>query len=445
MPGDVGLEAFIPLLIKSRLVDQEQIDRAIGSRTRPGSVSSPPTPSARELADLLIRSGVLTHFQAAKLLQGRWAGLALGPYRLLAPLGRGGMGTVFLGRDSRFSEEQGQNELVALKILPPRIARENERMLLRFQREIEMGKYTVHVNVARTLSGGEIDGVNYIAMEHVPGRSLQRLVGLGGRIPVGDAARVFAEVAAGLQHLHESNVIHRDLKPGNVMVTPGGGAKLLDLGLALVLGEPLPDDPRIVGGKGYILGTMDYIAPEQARNATDVGPHSDLYSLGCALYFALSGTPPFPGGTSKDKIRRQRTIEPAPLSDMNSAIPRKLARVVMKLMAKSPDDRPPSAAAARELLLPFATPSKTTAPQSVRDTVGLFDTPDAYPELWVDESGSEGAPTNNPDSLDSIPLLYVPHDASDETFQLSRREWLMIGGAAMLLVLLIVVVVVLLR
>ena len=280
MPGDVGLEAFIPLLIKSRLVDQEQIDRVIGSRARPGSAPPPPPSSARELADLLVRSGELTHFQAAKLLQGRWAGLALGPYRLLAPLGRGGMGTVFLGRDSRLSQEKGQNELVALEILPPRIARENERMLQRFRREIEMGKYTDHANIARTLSGGEIDGINYIAMEHVPGRSLQRLVGLGGRIPVGDAVRVFADVAAGLQHLHERNVIHRDLKPGNVMVTPEGGAKLLDLGLALVLGEPLPDDPRIVGGKGYILGTMDYIAPEQARNATDVGPHSDLYSLG---------------------------------------------------------------------------------------------------------------------------------------------------------------------
>jgi serine/threonine protein kinase len=445
MPGDVSLEAFLPLLIKSRLIDQEQIDRAIASRAKPGVAKTSPPESARELADLLIRSGELTHFQAAKLLQGRWAGLALGPYRLLAPLGRGGMGTVYLGRDSRAPCGNGNGELVALKILPPRIARENERMLLRFRREIEMGKHTEHAFVARTLAGGEIDGVNYIAMEHVPGRSLQRLVGLGGRIPVGDAARVFADVAAGLHHLHERGVIHRDLKPGNVMVTPEGGAKILDLGLALALGEPLPDDPRIVGGKGYILGTMDYIAPEQARNATDVGPHSDLYSLGCALYFALSGTPPFPGGTSKDKIRRQRMIEPAPLSDMNSAIPRKLARVVMTLMAKTPGDRPPSAAAARELLLPFATQSKTAAPQSVRDTVGSFDTPDAYPELWVDDSGSEGAATNNLDSAGSIPLLYVPPDASDETFRLSKREWLIVGGIAALLVLIILVVVVLIR
>src|SRR4029079_4669921 len=274
-----------------------------------------------------------------------------GPYRILAPLGRGGMGTVYLARDSRIPDGSGKEVLLALKILPPRVAREQERMLLRFQREIDMGQRVDDPHVTRTLAGGEIDGVHYIAMEYVPGRSLQRMVGLGGRIGVGDAARIFASVTRGLQHLHERNIIHRDLKPANVMITLTGEAKILDLGLALALGEPLPDDPRIVGGKGYILGTMDYIAPEQARNATDVGPHSDLYSLGCALYFALSGTPPFPGGTSKEKIRRQRTIEPAPLSDMNPAVPGRLARVVAKLMAKTPTDRPASASAARELLL----------------------------------------------------------------------------------------------
>ena len=150
-------------------------------------------------------------------------------------------------------------------------------------REIEMGKYTDHANIARTLSGGEIDGINYIAMEHVPGRSLQRLVGLGGRIPVGDAVaslrRCGCRLAASSRtECHPSRPETRQ-RDGDAR----GGAKLLDLGLALVLGEPLPDDPRIVGGKGYILGTMDYIAPEQARNATDVGPHSDLYSLGCAV------------------------------------------------------------------------------------------------------------------------------------------------------------------
>jgi serine/threonine protein kinase len=394
---------------------------------------------------LLVRTGDLTHYQAAKLLHGRWAGLALGPYRILAPLGRGGMGTVYLARDTRLAEDLGDEVLVALKILPPRIAREQERMLLRFQREIEMGKRVAHPNVTRTLAGGEIDEVNFIAMEYVPGRSLQRIVGLGGRIPVGDAARIFADVAAGLQHLHERNIIHRDLKPANVMVMPTGGAKLLDLGLAFALGEPLPDDPRIVGGKGYILGTMDYIAPEQARNATDVGPHSDLYSLGCALYFALSGTPPFPGGSSKDKIRRQKTLEPAPLPDLNPAVSRKLARVVSTFMAKSPADRPPSAEAAREMLLPFATQPSPPAPHTVRDTVGAVDTPEILPELWTDDSDEEGRATHEPSSVGSLPLLYMPPDEPEELEPIPLRTWLIIAGGLLLVIALIALLVTILR
>jgi len=445
MPGEVSLEAFVALLLKSRLLEQGHIDRAMASRVKPGAKVPPSPPSARELADILVRAGDLTHFQAAKLLHGRWGGLALGPYRILAPLGRGGMGTVYLARDTRISEDQPDEVLIALKILPPRIAREQERMLMRFQREINMGKRVGHANVTRTLAGGEIDGVNYIAMEYVPGRSLQRLVGQGGRIQTGEAARVFADVAAGLQHLHERNIIHRDLKPANVMVTPTGEAKILDLGLALALGEPLPDDPRIVGGKGYILGTMDYIAPEQARNATDVGPHTDLYSLGCALYFALCGTPPFPGGTSKDKIRRQRTLEPAPLSDMNPAVPRRLARVVAQLMAKAPTDRPASAIAARELLLPFATPAAATTRPTIRDAVGAVDTPETYPELWTDDSDGEGRATHEPSSAGSLPLLYMPPDEPAEPTGLSTKTWLLIAGVILWLILIILVIVVLLR
>jgi serine/threonine protein kinase len=444
MPAEVALQTFIDLALKSRLLDRGQIDRAISSRARPGS-KPPPQPTTRELADLLVRTGDLTHYQAAKLLHGRWAGLALGPYRILAPLGRGGMGTVYLARDSRLAEELGDEVLVALKILPPRIAREQERMLLRFHREIDMGRRTSHPNVTRTLAGGEIDDVNFIAMEYVPGRSLQRIVGLGGRIPVGDAARIFSDVASGLQHLHERNIIHRDLKPANVMVMPTGGAKLLDLGLALALGEPLPDDPRIVGGKGYILGTMDYIAPEQARNATDVGPHTDLYSMGCALYFALSGTPPFPGGTSKDKIRRQRTLEPPPLPDLNPAVTAKLARVVSTLMAKSPADRPSSAAAARELLLPFAAQPASLPQPTLRDTVGAVDTPEILPELWTDDSDSEGRATHEPSSVGSLPLLYMPPDSPEESAPIPLRTWLYIGGGLLLVVLLILVLVIILK
>ena len=312
---------------------------------------------------------------------------------------------------------------------------------MRFRREIDLGMRTEHPNVTRTLAGGEIEGVNYIAMEYVPGKSLQRLVGQGGRLAVGDACRVFADAAAGLQHLHDKGLIHRDLKPANVMVMPAGGAKILDLGLAIAPGEPLPDDPRIVGGKGYILGTMDYIAPEQARNATDVGPHTDLYSFGCALYFALSGTPPFPGGTSKDKIRRQRLIDPAPLTDMNPKVPGKLARIVARLMSKTPADRPGSAAVTRELLLPFATAQPATPRLSVRDAVGVVDTPDTYPELWTDDSDQQGQATHEPSEGPMLLLQSLPEPESSG--KMDPRQWLIVGGIVLGFILLGVLLLVL--
>jgi serine/threonine protein kinase len=343
-----------------------------------------PNATAQQLADELVRTGELTQYQAKTLLNGHWRGLVVGSFRVLAPLGRGGMGTVYLARDMRLSEGDTGHVLVALKVLPPRIAREEPRMLARFRREIEMGKRISHPNVARTLEGGEVDGVNYLVMEYVRGQTLRDLVTASSKLIVGDAARVFGDVAAGLAHIHECGLIHRDLKPGNVMVTPDGRAKLLDLGLALVLGEPRPDDRAILGDAGYILGTMDFISPEQATDATAVGFRSDLYSLGCTLYYALTGSPPFPGGTSKDKIRWQKTVEPAPITDFNPAVSAEFVGIVKSLMAKTPADRPPSAEAVRELLLPFASSAADTANLSVSETVGAVDTPEVHPDLWVE-------------------------------------------------------------
>jgi serine/threonine protein kinase len=170
-----------------------------------------------------------------------------------------------------------------------------------------------------------------------------------GPLAVPRAARLFAEVAAGLDHAHGQGLVHRDLKPSNVLVTPHDHAKVLDLGLALIQGEK--DGSRdVVGGQGYVVGTMDYIAPEQTADATKVDARSDIYSLGCTLYFALSGRPPFPGGTSIEKIQRHRREEPTPLLELRPALPGGFAELVARMMAKDPARRPPSAAAVREEL-----------------------------------------------------------------------------------------------
>ena len=379
-------DRFLRTLLRTGLV----------TRTRLGAVLGGLPPSARATArqviDRLISSGDLSHYQAEKILAGRWRGLVLGTYHILAPLGRGGMGTVYLARDVRRVEKAAGDSgspspaLVALKVLPPKRAREEERMLHRFRREMELGKHLEHPNVTRTFDTGEASGVNYIAMEFVPGKSLRQVLLDHGPLSVADAARIFTDVAAGLQHAHDKGLIHRDLKPGNIMVTPEGRAKILDLGLALLMGETLPEDPSIVGWQGYILGTMDYIAPEQTTDATAVGPRSDLYALGCSLYHAVTGVPPFPGGTSKQKRHWHRTETPPAVDSLNPAVPADFARLIERLMAKKPADRPASAEEVRALVVPWAgetaAAAPVEAPHTANEAMAEIDTRTYAPVLW---------------------------------------------------------------
>jgi serine/threonine protein kinase len=224
-------------------------------------------------------------------------------------------------------------------------------------REIDVGlTLPPHPHLTRTLDAGASAGVHYLAMEYVPGRTVKQLVADAGPLPVGQAARVFADVAAGLHQAHLAGYVHRDLKPANVIVTPNGRAKLLDFGFALVRGEPAPTDPTVLGGPGYAIGTMDFIAPEQSADPMAVGPAADVYSLGCSLYFAVAGCPPFPGGTPQDKIRWQRTAEPPSASQINPVVPIDFALLIERMMAKDPAARPQSAEEVGQLLAGWADP-----------------------------------------------------------------------------------------
>ena len=295
------------------------------------------------VADHLVKTGKLSRFQARKLLQGQPGGLVIGPFHILAPIGKGGMGTVYLARDSR------GEQLQALKVLTPKQARESERLLARFRREMEMCQRVAHPLVAWTCDVGVYRGIYYIAMEYIPGRSLYRIVTDGGPLEFARAARLFAEIAVALDHAHHQGLIHRDLKPSNIQVTPNDHAKLLDLGLAIMQGETCTAR-EVVGGQGYVVGTMDYIAPEQIENAAGVDPRSDIYALGSTLYYALTGRPPFPGGTVLEKFQRHRTEEPLPIEQINPSVPAGFGRIVRRMMAKKPEDRFQTAHAVREEL-----------------------------------------------------------------------------------------------
>ena len=379
------------------------------------------------VADFLVRAGQLTRFQVRKLLQGTVRGLVLGSFEVLAPIARGGMGTVYLARDKR------SGQLLALKILPPRRAREEERQLARFRREMEMCQRVSHPNLAWTYEVGVNGGVHYIAMEYIPGKSLARLVVEEGPLPVARIARLAAEVALALDHAHSQGLIHRDLKPSNIMITPNDHAKVLDLGLALMAGEPTNGEREVIGGQGYVVGTMDYIAPEQTNDPSRVDGRCDLYSLGCSIYYALTGRHPFPGGTAREKMQRHRHEEPTPLGKLNSAVPSGFVRLVQRLMAKDPANRPGSAAALRLELLAWADrgpelPLDRPEDPGFQEAVNQLETKEPSVELEA-VAGPEEPPPEKIVSPENIPTVIARKIPGKTSSRLRRRKPMSLGQA----------------
>lgn len=334
------MDEFVKTILRSGLFATAEFEAV--RQSAPADALTDP----KGLANYLVRTGKLSRFQASKLLEGVTLGLVLGPFHVLAPIGKGGMGAVYLARDSR---TQG---LVALKVLPPKRAKAQERLLIRFRREMEISQRVVHPHLTRTLEVGVHLGINYIAMEFIPGKNLNKLVREEGPLRVPRAARMFAEVALGLSYAHAQGLIHRDLKPSNLMIMPDDHVKVLDLGLALIQGET-ETDRTITGGQGYVVGTLDYLAPEQAEDPLKVDARSDIYSLGCTLYYALTGSPPFAGGNALQKMLKHRLDPPRPVCEVNPSVPATFAVLLTRMIAKRAEMRFQSAAELREALLPW--------------------------------------------------------------------------------------------
>ncbi len=419
------VEGFLRTVLRSRLLDRDALQGALRSL----AVERRNDPEA--VADHLIKAGRLTRFQARKLLAGTALGLVLGPYHVLAPIAKGGMGMVYLARDNR------SEQLVALKVLPPNRAREEERLLARFRREMEMSQRVSHPHLAWTYEVGKWNEVHYIAMEYIPGKSLYRLVQDGGPLPAPRVARLFAEVCLALDHAHDQGLIHRDLKPSNIMVTPNDHAKVLDLGLALMEGEA-HGEREVIGGEGYVVGTMDYIAPEQTADPSKVDARCDVYALGCTLYYALTGRGPFPGGTAKEKIQRHRSEEPTPLPQLNPSVPPAFVGLVRRMMTKDPSQRLPSAAAARhELLawadkgpgLPLDHPDDAGYQQAVArlkseepsDTQVIAEVVPAEDEAPKDDSPPPMPPEEEPPTVEPIPVV-IPVGIPEPPRSKSKRN-----------------------
>lgn len=253
----------------------------------------------------------------------------LGKYQIDKKIGAGGMGAVFLARDTELKR------IVALKVLP-RDKAENPILVRRFRAEAQAAAQLRHPNIVAVYDSGEADGYLYIAMEYVEGRDLFEMVSRRGVVPVRRSIEVIKQVAAALQHAYEQNIVHRDIKPSNLLIRRDGTVKLTDLGLARSIDDTLETN---ITRAGTTVGTVDYMAPEQARNSKLADIRSDLYSLGCTWYQMLTGSPPYPDGSVTNKLQAH-AIKPIPdPRDKNPQIPEGLTAVLGRLMAKKPEDR----------------------------------------------------------------------------------------------------------
>jgi serine/threonine protein kinase len=260
---------------------------------------------------------------------GSLRGRRLAHFELIAPIGVGGMAAVIKARDLQL------DRTVALKILPPEMATDPENVL-RFQQEARAAAKLDHENIARVFFCGEDQRLHFIAFEFVQGDNLRTILERRGPLPVPEALNYILQVATGLAHAASRNVVHRDIKPSNIIITPGGRAKLVDMGLARSL---LPQENKGLTQSGVTLGTFDYISPEQALEPREADARSDIYSLGCTFYHMLTGQPPVPEGTAAKKLHCHQNEAPVDPRELNPDIPDDVAAILARMMAKNPRDR----------------------------------------------------------------------------------------------------------
>ncbi|HET6575612.1 MAG TPA: serine/threonine-protein kinase, partial [Fimbriiglobus sp.] len=332
-------DPFLTALRQAKLLDPAELDELAAWADR--SLAD-----TQAIVAELLRRGRLTPFQAREVHRGRGAALTLGRYVLLDRIGEGGMGRVFKARDARLGRE------VALKVMrPEKVARPNVRH--RFHQEMQAAGKLSHPNVVLALDAGEANGIHYISMEYVEGIDLTRLVASRGPLEVPQACDYVRQAARGLQHAADQGLVHRDVKPSNLLVTPRGQVKVLDLGLAMLKGGP--GDGRVTRA-GLVLGTPDFLAPEQARDPLGVDTRADVYGLGATLYYLLTGQVPFDGPSPAEKVVQHVTAPPPSARDSRPDVPPQLDAIIKWMMAKQPDDRPQTPAQASLALAPFCAP-----------------------------------------------------------------------------------------
>ncbi|MBS0207403.1 MAG: protein kinase, partial [Planctomycetes bacterium] len=294
---------------------------------------------ADELARGLVQQGKLTRYQAAAIFQGKSDSLVLGNYLLLDKLGAGGMGQVFRARHRRM------DRVVALKVLPKK-ALASPDAVARFQREVKAAAKLTHPNIVTAHDADEANGVHFLVMEYVDGNDLASLVKKAGPLPVAKALSMTAGAARGLQHAHAEGVVHRDIKPANLIVDKKGQVKILDMGLARLDEGCVVDDASAtpqgndLTQAGTVNGTVDYMAPEQGLDMHAVTDRADIYSLGCTLFFLLTGKTPYTGDSMVRRLLAHRDSPIPSIRAVRPEVPEPVDKLFQRMMAKRPEDRP---------------------------------------------------------------------------------------------------------
>lgn len=343
-------ESFFNLVQQSGLVESRKLQPLMEQLQQSGVDMS----DAAAVAEWLVAKGTLTQWQTNKLLQGKHKGFTLGKYRLMELLGKGGMSSVYL------AEHQLMRRRCAIKVLP--IKRVNDSSYLeRFHREARAVASLDHPNIVRAYDiDHEMDGdreIHFLVMEHVNGQSIQDIVKDHGVLTFEQTAEYYRQAALGLDNAHNNGLVHRDVKPGNLLVDQSGVVKVLDLGLAR-FNEQHDESgaPLTVAHDEKVLGTADYLAPEQALDSHEVDHRADIYALGCSMYFALAGHPPFKDGTLTQRLMWHQVKEPPEISESRPEMDqseggRALVAIIKKLMAKQADDRYQTMADAADALM----------------------------------------------------------------------------------------------
>jgi tRNA A-37 threonylcarbamoyl transferase component Bud32 len=423
MAAPSATHQFMELVQKCGVVDPTRLDAWLQQGDPETRLAAPPA----QLAGLLVKDGLLTLYQAQQLLNGRWQNFIVNDrYKVLSLLGTGGMGSVYL------CEHLHMHRRVALKVLPPRLA-DDPVALKRFQREAIALAAVEHPNIVRA-HDFRCDGpMPFLVMEYVEGTNLQELVKDHGPLAIGQAAHYLSQAAAGLEHARQVGWVHRDIKPANLLIDRSGTVKLLDMGLAKLLQDEASSVTKNFGDQS-ILGTADYIAPEQALNSQEVDIRTDIYSLGATFHYALTGQVLYPGATAAQKLLFHQVKSPTPLRELRADVPPALAAVIERMLAKAREGRFQTPREVVDELAPVfgelppmkGLPGESAAPASAAGAIAMPSLEDLLPPM----EGCVGA---------TVPL------AVQRRAQASRR-WqrqtvaggvVLFGGLAVFLVLLL--------